>query len=108
MEVIEGKEFHFITEETAKELTKKIDEMSKSIACFSANEICSYVRRILEISKEISEKKVKFYTQKVETSCFIIRWWYKRKLQKAKDELKDINDTIKEHNANRRSNQSPA
>lgn len=102
MEVIEGKEFHVMTEETANELVKSFKELSGTV-CFYSEEINSYTRSLLEYSKKISEKEVEYYNQKLETSCFITRWWYKRKLQKAKDELDAINITIKEHNANRRS-----
>lgn len=102
MEVIEGKEFHVMTEETANELAKALKEACNSIKKFD-EEIGKATDIILKKVKSDIEKDVEHYTQKVETSCFITRWWYKLKLQKAEDELKDINDTIKEHNANRRS-----
>lgn len=107
MEEIEGEEFYLMTEEMANELVNNFKKLSETV-CFHYEEINSYTRIILEYSKKISEKEVEFYNQKLETSCFITRWWYKRKLQKAKDGLDAINLTIKEHNANRRSNQSPA
>lgn len=107
MEGINRKEFHVMTEETANELAKAFEETGNSINEFGKS-IVNTTTTILSNIKSGIEKDVEHYTQKVETSCFITRWWYKRKLQKEKDRLEAINNIIKQYNANRRSNQSPA
>lgn len=107
MEVIEGKNFHVMTEETANELSKAFEETNKSI-----NDFCKALGNtaitILNNIKSDIEKDVEHNAQKVESACFITRWWYKRKLQKSKDKLDGINYIIERYNANRRSDKSPA
>ena len=107
MEVIEGKEFHVMTEETANELAKAFEEVGNAINGFGKS-IVNTTTTIFNRIKSSIEKDVEHYTKKVETSCFITRWWYKRKLQKAKCRLVYINEVINEYNANRRSDKSPA
>lgn len=107
MKTIEEKEFHVMTEETANELAKTFEEVGNAISWFG-NSLVNMTPTILNRIKSGIEKDVEYYTKKVETSCFITRWWYKRKLQKAKCRLVYINEIINEYNANRRSNQSPA
>lgn len=96
-----------ITEETANALAKAFKEARNSIKKFG-EEIGKTTDIILKKVKSDIEKDVEHYTQKAETSCFIIRWWYKRKLQKAEDNLEAINDIIKEYYANRGGDKSPA
>ncbi len=102
MEVIEGKEFHVMTEETANELAKDLRESKANIQGIS-EEVRKVTPIILNKIKSDIEEYVEHYTEKVETSCFITRWWYKRKLQKAKCRLVYINEVINKYNANRRS-----
>lgn len=107
MEGINRKEFYVMTEETANELANGFVGFHDAI-----NEFCESVEymsiTIINCIKSDTEKDVEHYTKKVRTSCFITRWWYKRKLQKAKCGLVYINELINEYNANRRINQSPA
>lgn len=107
MEVIEGKEFHVMTEETANELAKALRESKANIQGIS-EEVRKVTPIILNKIKSDIEEYVEHYTQKAETSCFITRWWYKLKLQQAKCGLEAINDIIKKYYANRRSDKSPA
>lgn len=97
MEVIEGKEFHVMTEETANELAKAFEDFIP--ACEEFHKTYSNILDLhFQNLKLKHEFGVLYYTQKVETSCFITRWWYKRKLQKEKDRLEAINDIIKKYN----------
>lgn len=88
-------------------IAKAFEEVGNAISGFGKS-IVNMTPTILNRIKYGIEKDVEHYTKKVETSCFITRWWYKRKLQKAKCRLVYINDIIKKHYADRRSNQSPA
>ena len=106
MEVIEGKEFHVMTEETANGLAKAFENFISACEEFpkTYSNVFDLHFQNLKLKHEFG---VRYYTQKLETSCFLTRWWYKRKLQKEKDRLEAINDIIKRYNANR-SDKSPA
>lgn len=79
MEIIEGKEFHVMTEETANALAKVYKELGSAFKEFNKT-YCNALDLFFQNLKSRHEFGVLYYTKKVRTSCFITRWWYKRKL----------------------------
>lgn len=107
MGLSDEQEFQYITKETANEFVKAFEALGEAI-----NDSDKTYNHVLDLHfqnlKSKHESGVLYYTQKVETSCFITRWWYKRKLQKEKDRLEAINVIIKEYYESRGSDKSPA